>query len=104
MAPARTTYQDGRGAEGAVPAGRTFVWVSLRDPSPEELASVQHEFALPRPSLLRDGQHRLVPVRARQAWPSMTARPRAHAPSLVLDLRSFPAAGRGREAGFSKRW
>ena len=49
MATARTTYQDGRGAEGAVPAGHTFVWVSLRDPSPEELASVQHEFALPGP-------------------------------------------------------
>src|SRR4029450_11483628 len=49
MATARTTYQDGRGAEGAAPAGHTFVWVSLRDPSPEELASVQHEFALPGP-------------------------------------------------------
>ena len=47
MATARTTYQDGRGAEGAAPTGHTFVWVSLRDPSPEELASVQHEFALP---------------------------------------------------------
>ena len=49
MATARTTYQDRRGAEGAAPAGHTFVWVSLRDPSPEELASVQHEFALPGP-------------------------------------------------------
>ena len=49
MATARTTYEDGRGAEGAAPAGHTFVWVSLRDPSPEELASVQHEFALPGP-------------------------------------------------------
>ena len=49
MATARTTYQGGRGADGAAPAGQTFVWVSLRDPSPEELASVQHEFALPRP-------------------------------------------------------
>ena len=49
MATARTTYQDGRGAEGAAPAGHTFVWVSLHDPSPEELASVQHEFGLPGP-------------------------------------------------------
>ena len=49
MATARTTYQDGRGAEGAAPGGDTFVWVSLRDPSPEELASVQYEFALPGP-------------------------------------------------------
>ena len=49
MATARTTYQDGRGADGAAPAGHTFVWVSLRDPSPEELASVQHEFGLPAP-------------------------------------------------------
>jgi magnesium transporter len=49
MATARTTYQDGRGAEGVAPAGDTFVWVSLRDPSPEELASVQHEFGLPGP-------------------------------------------------------
>jgi magnesium transporter len=39
MASARTTYQD----------GHTFVWVSLDDPSPEELASVQHEFGLPGP-------------------------------------------------------
>jgi magnesium transporter len=39
MASARTTYQD----------GHTFVWVSLHDPSPEELASVQHEFGLPGP-------------------------------------------------------
>jgi magnesium transporter len=49
MATVRTTYQGGRGADGAAPAGQTFVWVSLRDPSPEELASVQHEFALPGP-------------------------------------------------------
>ena len=49
MATVRTTYQDGRGADGAAPAGHTFVWVSLRDPSPEELGSVQHEFALPGP-------------------------------------------------------
>ena len=49
MATARTTIQDGRGADGAAPADDTFVWVSLRDPSPEELASVQHEFALPGP-------------------------------------------------------
>jgi magnesium transporter len=49
MATARTTYQDGRGADGAAPAGQTFVWVRLRDPSPEELASVQHEFGLPGP-------------------------------------------------------
>jgi len=49
MATARTTYQDGRGADGAAPAGHPFVWVSLRDPSPEELASVQREFGLPAP-------------------------------------------------------
>jgi magnesium transporter len=49
MATARTTYQSGRGADGAAPAGHTFVWVSLRDPSPEELASVRHEFDLPGP-------------------------------------------------------
>ena len=48
MASARTTYQDrqGGGAEAAAPP---FVWVSLRDPSPEELAAVQHEFGLPAP-------------------------------------------------------
>ena len=49
MATARTIYQDGRDADGAAPAAHTFVWVSLRDPSPEELASVQHEFGLPGP-------------------------------------------------------
>jgi magnesium transporter len=49
MATARTTYQDGRGADGAAPAGHTFVWVSLHDPSPEELASGRQEFGLPGP-------------------------------------------------------
>ena len=49
MATARTTYQDRRGADGPAPAGHTFVWVSLRDPSPEELTSVQLEFGLPGP-------------------------------------------------------
>jgi magnesium transporter len=49
MATARTMYQGGRGADGAAPAGDTFVWVSLRDPSPGELSSVQHEFALAGP-------------------------------------------------------
>ena len=49
MATARTIYPDGRGADDAAPAGRTFVWVSLRDPSSEELASVQHEFGVPGP-------------------------------------------------------
>jgi magnesium transporter len=33
----------------AAPAGHTFVWVTLRDPSHEELASVQHEFNPPGP-------------------------------------------------------
>ena len=49
MASARTTYHHGRGADGAAPGGHTFVWVSLRDPSPQELASVQLEFGLPGP-------------------------------------------------------
>src|SRR4029453_5778013 len=49
MATARTTYQDGRGAEGAAPAGPTFVWASLRDPSAEGRGAAQHEFALPGP-------------------------------------------------------
>jgi magnesium transporter len=42
MASARTTYQDAR-------HGHTFVWVGLRGPSPDELASVQREFDLPQP-------------------------------------------------------
>jgi magnesium transporter len=51
MASARTTFhQDGPGADGAA-SGDGFVWVSLRDPSPQELASVQREFALPAPLL-----------------------------------------------------
>ena len=51
MASARTTFhQDGPGADGAA-SGGGFVWVSLRDPSPQELASVQREFALPAPLL-----------------------------------------------------
>ena len=42
MASARTTYQDGR-------HGNAFVWVGLRDPSADELASVRREFDLPGP-------------------------------------------------------
>ena len=49
MASARTTYQDGRRTEGAKPSGQSFVWVSLSDPSPQELAAVQAEFGLPGP-------------------------------------------------------
>jgi Mg2+ and Co2+ transporter CorA len=49
MANSRTTYQDRSGGDGATASGVTFVWVSLRDPSPEELASVQREFGLPGP-------------------------------------------------------
>jgi magnesium transporter len=52
MASARTTYQDRQGGDGAA-AADPFVWVSLRDPSPEELAAVQREFGLPAP--LMDG-------------------------------------------------
>jgi magnesium transporter len=48
MASARTTYADGP-PDGAGPPGHRFVWVSLRDPSPEELAAVQAEFGLPGP-------------------------------------------------------
>jgi len=46
MASARTTYQDRQGDDGAAGA-HLFVWVSLSDPSPEELAAVQREFGLP---------------------------------------------------------
>ncbi|HEV8651032.1 MAG TPA: magnesium and cobalt transport protein CorA [Actinomycetes bacterium] len=49
MASTRTTYQDGQGTDGARPLGHSFVWVSLRDPSPQELAAVQAEFGLPGP-------------------------------------------------------
>jgi hypothetical protein len=44
MASSRTTYRDRSGGAGATAPGDTFVWVSLRDPSAEELASVQREF------------------------------------------------------------
>jgi magnesium transporter len=47
MASARTTYRDGQGGDGAEAAAHPFVWVSLRDPSPDELAAVQREFGLP---------------------------------------------------------
>jgi magnesium transporter len=47
MASVRTTYPDGQGIQGAGPAGHRFVWVSLHDPSPQELAAVQAEFGLP---------------------------------------------------------
>jgi magnesium transporter len=48
MASARTTYREGQGGDGAA-AAHPFVWVSLRDPSPDELAAVQREFGLPAP-------------------------------------------------------
>jgi magnesium transporter len=48
MASARTTYQDRQGG-GAEAAAHPCIWVSLRDPSPEELAAVQREFGLPAP-------------------------------------------------------
>jgi magnesium transporter len=52
MASARTTYRDAQdGGDGA--AAHRFVWVSLRDPSPDELAAIQREFGLP--PLLVDG-------------------------------------------------
>jgi magnesium transporter len=47
MASARTTYRDSQGGDGAAAAAQPFVWVSLRDPSPDELAAVQREFGLP---------------------------------------------------------
>jgi magnesium transporter len=46
MASVRTTYRDGQ--DGGAEAD-PFVWVSLRDPNPEELAAVQREFGLPAP-------------------------------------------------------
>ena len=49
MASARTTYRDGQGGDAAAAAAHPFVWVSLRDPSPDELAAIQHEFGLPAP-------------------------------------------------------
>ena len=49
MASARTTYRDGQDGDGAAAAADPFVWVSLRDPSADELAAVQAEFGLPAP-------------------------------------------------------
>ena len=49
MASARTTYRDGRDGDGAAAAADPFIWVSLRDPSTDELAAVQAEFGLPAP-------------------------------------------------------
>jgi magnesium transporter len=49
MASVRTTYHDGQETDGTRPPGEGFVWVSLRDPSPQELAAVQAEFDLPEP-------------------------------------------------------
>jgi magnesium transporter len=49
MASARTTYQDRPTTQDASLTGQRFVWVSLRDPSPQELAAVQAEFGLPAP-------------------------------------------------------
>jgi magnesium transporter len=48
MASARTTW-DGHGGDGGAAAAPPFVWVSLRDPNPDELAAVRREFGLPAP-------------------------------------------------------
>jgi magnesium transporter len=49
MASARTTYPAGPGTEDARLPGTRFVWVSLREPTLEELAAVRVEFGLPGP-------------------------------------------------------
>jgi magnesium transporter len=49
MASARTTYRDGQDGDSAAEAADPFVWVSLRDPSADELAAVKAEFGLPAP-------------------------------------------------------
>jgi magnesium transporter len=49
MASARTTYPAGPGTQNTTQPEDRFVWVSLRAPSPEELAAVRVEFGLPRP-------------------------------------------------------
>jgi magnesium transporter len=49
MTSARTIYPDGQDGDGGAAAADPFVWVSLRDPSPEELAAVGREFGLPAP-------------------------------------------------------
>jgi magnesium transporter len=48
MASARTTYPDAQRTEDASLPRHGFVWVSLHDPTSEELAAVQVEFGLPR--------------------------------------------------------
>jgi hypothetical protein len=55
MADARTAFRQRRDADGAGPLGQEFVWVSLRDPSSEELAAVQAELDLPPPLVDRLG-------------------------------------------------
>jgi magnesium transporter len=49
MAIVRTTFPAGPGTGDARPLGHRFVWVGLRAPSREELATVQAEFGLPEP-------------------------------------------------------
>ena len=56
MASVRTTYPDGQRTESTGLAAHRFVWVSLHDPNPEELAAVQAEFGLP--ASLVDGLRR----------------------------------------------
>lgn len=47
MASVRTTYPDRQSTSDTGSAGHRFVWVSLHDPSPQELAAAQAEFGLP---------------------------------------------------------
>ena len=47
MASVRTAYPDRQSTPDTGSAGHRFVWISLRDPSPQELAAAQAEFGLP---------------------------------------------------------
>jgi magnesium transporter len=95
MASVRTTYPDRQRTQGAGPAGHRFVWVSLRDPDPQELAAVQAEFGLPasvvqdlpitakRPALEVQGEL-LVAVVKTASWVAAEELVRLGAVQLVL--------------------
>jgi magnesium transporter len=95
MVSARTTYPAGSGTEDARPPGHRFVWVSLDEPSREELAAVQVEFGLPsslvhhlsttakRPALEVEGEL-LVAVVKTASWAAAEERVKLGEVQLVL--------------------
>jgi magnesium transporter len=106
MANVRTTFGGGRAGDGASPPGRSFAWVGLRDPGPEELAAVQAEFDLPacvvdglrataRRPFLEAGDGLLVAAVKTASWVAASEQVTLGEVQLVLGERFVVSVERG---------